>query len=155
VTIVKPPLPTVTLQRVRHMRREPTDVECRLWQYLRASRFEGLKFRRQHPVPPYVADFCCIEKNLIVQLDGSQHSPENDGARTAYLESQGYRVLRFWNNDVLLKTDSVLEAIWNAVHAPHPHPQPAPRPCAARRPFGENASQWLAIVIPSPGGRGA
>lgn len=108
------------------MRGGATDAERKLWQYLRAGRFDGLKFRRQHPVPPYIADFCCIERKLVIELDGSQHSPSIDAARTAYLHSQGFHVLRFWDNDVLLKTDSVLEAIWNVLHAPDPLPSPSP-----------------------------
>ena len=126
MTTVKPPLPTVTLQRARHMRREPTDAERKLWQHLRAGRLGDLKFRRQHLVPPCIVDFCCIDKRLVVELDGSQHSPDTDATRTGYLETQGFHVLRFWNNDVLLKTDSVLEAILNAAHAPDPHPNPSP-----------------------------
>ena len=85
-----------------------------------------MKFRRQYPIPPYIADFCCIGRKLVVELDGSQHSPEKDAVRTASLQAQGFHVLRFWDNDVLLRTDSVLEAIWNATHAPYPHPNPSP-----------------------------
>ena len=123
----KPPLPSTTLENARNLRSTMTDAERRLWQHLRASRLDGLKFRRQHPVPPYIADFCCIERKLIVELDGSQHSSVVDAARTAYLQSQGFQVLRFWDNDVLLKTDSVLEAIWNAAQVPNPHPPPLSR----------------------------
>ena len=108
------------------MRREPTDAERKLWYHLRAGRLGNLKFRRQHPVPPYIVDFCCLDRKLIVELDGSQHSPSIDAARTAYLESQGFNVVRFWDNDVLLRTDLVLEAIWNATHAPDPLPNPSP-----------------------------
>ena len=126
MTRVKPPLPTVTLQRARDMRCAPTDAEGKLRQHLRGGRVDGPKFRRQHPLPPHVADFCRVARMLAIELDGSQHSPAHDAARTAHLESQGYRVLRFWNNDVLLKTDPVLEAIWNAAHAPDPHPDLSP-----------------------------
>jgi very-short-patch-repair endonuclease len=103
-----------------------TDSERKLWQHLRAGRLDGLKFRRQHPIPPYIADLCCIERNLIVELDGSQHSQEADAARTRFLESQGWRVIRFWDNDVLLATGAVVEAIWNAIVEPYPHPNPSP-----------------------------
>ena len=72
----KPPLPTVTLDHAREMRGEPTDAERKLWQHLRAGRFDGLKFRRQYPIPPYIADFCCVDKKLVIELDGSQHSVE-------------------------------------------------------------------------------
>ena len=95
------------------MRREFTDAERKLWQHLRAGHLDGLKFRRQHPIPPYIADFCCIERKLIVELDGGQHSPEVDQARTRWLERQGWSVLRFWDNDVLMNIESVVEAIWN------------------------------------------
>ena len=134
VTPVKPPLPSVTRQRARDMRTASTDAEHKIWQYLRAGRFDGLKFRRQHPIPPYIADFCCVEKRLILELDGSQHSQDVDAARAMYLKSQGFQILRFWDNDVLLKTDSVLEAIWNATHAPNPHPNPSPEGRGANRP---------------------
>lgn len=126
MTTVKPPLPTVTLQRARDIRREPTDAESKLWYHLRAGRLGKLKFRRQHPVPPYIVDFCCPDRKLIVELDGSQHSPDVDAARTAYLQSQGFNVIRFWDNEALTQTDSVLEAIWSASHAPDPHPDPSP-----------------------------
>ncbi len=122
----KPPLPTVTLDHAREMRRGSTDAERKLWQHLRAGRFDGLKFRRQYPIPPYIADFCCVEKKLVIELDGSQHSVEVDATRTACLEAHGFHVLRFWDNDVLLRTDSVLEAIWNMTHAPDPLPNPSP-----------------------------
>lgn len=124
--MVKPPLPTVTLQRARDMRRESTDAERKLWYHLRAGRLNNLKFRRQHPVPPYIVDFCCMDKKLIVELDGSQHSPDVDVTRTAYLKSQGFNVIRFWDSEALTQTDSVLDAIWNAVLAPDPLPNPSP-----------------------------
>jgi very-short-patch-repair endonuclease len=126
VTTIKPPLPTDTLHNARRLRREMTDAERRLWQHLRAGRFDGLKFRRQHPVPPYVADFCCVSVRLIVELDGSQHCEEIDTARTRYLGSQGWRVMRFWNNDVLLQTEAVLDAIWNAINDRTLSPTPLP-----------------------------
>lgn len=103
-----------------------TDAEQKLWQHLRRSRLDGLKFRRQHPIPPYVVDFCCVEKMLIIELDGSQHSPETDARRTRYLGSQGWRVLRFWDNDALLQTQAVLDAIWNACMQSNPHPNSSP-----------------------------
>ena len=109
------------------MRRESTDAERKLWQHLRAGRLDRIKFRRQHPIPPYIVDFCCIEKKLVIELDGSQHSAEIEAKRTAYLQARGFNVLRFWDNDVLVKTDSVLEAIWNMTHAPDPLPDPLPK----------------------------
>ena len=90
-----------------------TDAERKLRQHLRAGQLDGLKFRRQHPIPPYVVDFCCDALKLVVELDGSQHNPEVDAARTRHLESQGLTVMRFWDNDVLIQADVVVEAIFN------------------------------------------
>ncbi|MBF6025858.1 endonuclease domain-containing protein [Lysobacter niastensis] len=96
----------------RSLRRRMTDAEVRLWFHLRNRAFMGCKFRRQHPVGPYIADFTCIEARLIIELDGGQHAGSGrDASRTASLENEGYRVLRFWNNDVLTQTDAVLAAI--------------------------------------------
>ena len=123
---IKPPLPTATLESSRRLRKEMTDAERRLWQHLRGGQLDGFKFRRQHPVPPYIADFCCVEKKLIVELDGSQHNAEADATRTLALQAQGWRVIRFWDNDVLLATEAVVEAIWSATVKPYPHPNPSP-----------------------------
>ena len=129
---IKPPLPTSTLENSRRLRKEMTDAEHKLWRFLRAGRLEGLKFRRQHPIPPYIADFCCIEEKLIVELDGSQHTESTDAPRTSMLQSQGWKVLRFWDHDVLSATEAVVEAIWNTTCKPYHHPNP-PQPCT---PFG-------------------
>jgi len=105
------------------LRVNQTDAERRLWSHLRNRGLEGHKFRRQFTVGPFIADFVCAEDMLIVELDGGQHSERisEDARRTVFLESLGYRVLRFWNNDVLLNTDGVLEAILSALGAaPHP-----------------------------------
>jgi very-short-patch-repair endonuclease len=126
VAIIKPPLPSSTLENSRRLRRELTDSEHKLWQHLRGGRLTGLKFRRQHPIPPYIADFCCVEKQLIVELDGSQHSQETDAVRTRYLERQGWHILRFWDHDVLMQTEAVIDAIWNFTAKPNPHPNPSP-----------------------------
>lgn len=126
MTMHKPPLPTKTLEYSRRLRRDLTDAERKLWQYLRAGRFDGLKFRRQHPIPPYIADFCCIEKRLIVELDGSQHNAQVDAVRTGFLESSGWSIVRFWDNDVLLETEAVLDAIWNEVSDRTLSPTPLP-----------------------------
>jgi very-short-patch-repair endonuclease len=100
------------------MRHEPTDAELALWKRLRFRQIDGLKFRRQVPVGPFIADFLCFEARLILEVDGSQHAERRadyDVRRTAYLESQGYRVLRFWNGDVLARPGSVIEAIYAAI----------------------------------------
>ena len=126
MTTHKPPLPTRTLSYSRRLRREMTDAERKLRQYLRAGRFDGIKFRRQHPIPPYIADFCCVSARLIIELDGSQHSNEVDAARVRYLESQGWRILRFWDNDALIQTEAVLDVIWNAISNRTLSPTPLP-----------------------------
>ncbi len=89
-----------------------------MWAYLRHGRLRRVMFRRQHPIGPYVADFCSPRHRLIIELDGSQHlnQHERDGERTAYLDAQGYRVLRFWNNDVMNNIQAVLAAILEALH---------------------------------------
>jgi very-short-patch-repair endonuclease len=122
----KPRLPTHTLDHAKRLRRRMTDAERRLWQYLRAGRLAGLKFRRQHPVPPYIVDLCCVEARLVVELDGSQHSPAADAARTRYLQSQGWRVVRFWDNDVLREVEAVVTAIWDFASRPALSPTPLP-----------------------------
>jgi very-short-patch-repair endonuclease len=88
-----------------------TDAEQVLWQRLRDRRLDGHKFRRQVTIDPFIVDFLCIQHKLIVEVDGSQHSDEVDAARTAYLQVRGYRMIRFWNNDVLRNIDSVLDGI--------------------------------------------
>ena len=115
----------------RGLRRQQTDAELLIWQCLRTRRLHECKFLRQHRVGPFYLDFVCLEIGLIVELDGSQHlEPQQqhaDGLRTLYLERMGYRVLRFWNDEVLRETDSVLDEIVRAVQAPHPafgHPLP-------------------------------
>ncbi|MCC8557651.1 endonuclease domain-containing protein [Xanthomonas vesicatoria] len=123
---IKPPLPTVALAHARALRREMPHSERALWRCLRRNQLQGVKFRRQHPIPPYIADFCCIEAKLIVELDGSQHQASIDQARTRWLQSKGWIVLRFWNNDVLLSLDAVVEAIFTIAAPPYPHPSPSP-----------------------------
>ena len=99
------------------LRRNSTEAEQRLWQHLRNRQLDGLKFRRQATVGHYVADFLCAEKRLIVELDGGQHSPEADAARTAQLEALGYRVVQFWNHDVLQNTEGVLQTMQKEARA--------------------------------------
>jgi very-short-patch-repair endonuclease len=93
---------------------------------------DGQKFRRQQPIGPYIVDFVHFGLRLIVEADGGQHvQSEHDAARDHWLRSQGFTVLRFWNNDILQSPDAVLESIWNAVHTNTPSP-PAPLPQGAR-----------------------
>ena len=98
----------------RRLRRQSTEAERALWARLRSRRFRSVKFRRQVPLGAYIVDFVSREWKLIVELDGGQHSEQRayDDRRTRWLESYGFKVLRFWNGDVLLHVDSVLEAIW-------------------------------------------
>jgi very-short-patch-repair endonuclease len=93
------------------LRRDMTDVEQTLWRALRNRQIANLKFRRQASIGRYVVDFLCIEARLIVELDGGQHSVDGDATRTAVLEAAGYRVLRFWNNEVIESLEGVLETI--------------------------------------------
>jgi very-short-patch-repair endonuclease len=107
------------------MRANPTDTERRLWSMLRDRRMPEAKFRRQHVIPPYIVDFACLERALIIEADGSQHADSlADRRRDAFLAGRGFRVLRFWNNDVLENASGVFEAIQAALHTPHP-PKPA------------------------------
>jgi very-short-patch-repair endonuclease len=110
----------------RRLRRAQTDAERKLWSRLRDRQICGAKFRRQHPIGKYIADFCCVESKLIVELDGSQHGPENesDRSRTQAIERLGYRVLRFWDNEVLKDSVAVLEKIMQTIEEPSPFPLP-------------------------------
>ncbi len=99
--------------RARALRRASSEAERRLWRHLRAHRFDGYKFRRQVVIAPYIVDFACLEAMLIIEADGGQHSGQQayDEKRTATLERMGYRVLRFWNHEILGDTEAVLERI--------------------------------------------
>jgi len=99
--------------RARKLRESQTEVESKLWRSLRDRQLTDAKFRRQHPIGPFVIDFCCVETRLVVELDGGQHSDRAvaDQQRTKYLNSLGYRVLRFWDNEVLENVEGVLERI--------------------------------------------
>ena len=105
------------LQRAKELRREMTPAETKLWQHLRAHRMGDVHFRNQHAIGNYIVDFCAPRKKLIIELDGSQHleQGEYDKERSAFLKLKGYRVLRFWNNDVMKDIDSVLTVIWEAL----------------------------------------
>jgi len=113
----------------RGLRRRQTDAERRLWARLCDRRFLGVKFTRQMPIGPYVVDFCCRERKLIVELDGGQHvaRADYDSGRTAFLRALGYRVVRFWDNDALVNTDGMLQRIAEALSSPRPSPRPSPQ----------------------------
>jgi len=98
-----------------------TEAERRLWYFLRAHRFKGMKFKRQALIGRYIVDFASFQRRLVVEVDGGQHADsEVDLRRTRWLEDQGFRVLRFWNNEVLSNTDGVLDAIMLACTDPSP-----------------------------------
>ncbi len=120
-----------TNPHARRLRKEATDVERLLWSVLRNRQLDNHKFRFQATIGPFVVDFLCAEKRLIVELDGGQHSEDVDRERTAYLEKAGYSLIRFWNSDLTQNLDGVLEAIRlklsalpAAQHAPSPNPLP-------------------------------
>ena len=122
--------------RARRLRRDMTDAERKLWWHLRRLPIDHSHFRRQATIGPYFADFACHERRLIIEVDGAQHNePENvarDAERSVYLRSQSYRILRFWNNDVLKNIDSVMEAILVAIHQSEASPPPLPPPHRAQ-----------------------
>ena len=101
----------------RELRKDSTDAERRLWSLLRNRTLIGCKFRRQFPIDPYVVDFACVEKRLIVELDGGQHveDVERDERRTIFLRNKGYAVLRFWNDAVFSEPDAVVLTIVEAL----------------------------------------
>ena len=107
----------MTTTRARQLRSNPTDAEICLWSKLRRKQLEGFRFRRQAPIGPYYVDFVCLEKKLILEIDGGQHAvrQDSDAKRTRWLESEGYRVIRFWNNEALGNLDGVLESIRRAL----------------------------------------
>ena len=113
----------------KQLRRNQTDVEKKLWYRLRSRQIGGHKFRRQHQVGNFIADFVCPETMLIVEIDGGQHNDQvqRDSARTAALSSMGYRVLRFWNNEVVENIEAVLDVIRLALECPSPLPSPRKR----------------------------
>jgi very-short-patch-repair endonuclease len=110
----------------KQMRRNPTDAERRVWSLLRRKQVDGLKFRRQVVLGPFIVDFACLQRRLVIEVDGGQHAASaTDEARTKVLEANGYRVLRYWNNDVLTNIDGVLEDIVSAITTtPTPNPSP-------------------------------
>jgi adenine-specific DNA-methyltransferase len=110
----------------RALRKNMTYAERCLWNHLRDRQLENYKFRRQKPIGPFIADFVCAKQKLIIEIDGGQHAvnAEADKRRTDYLMHKGWRVLRFWNHDVLKEREAVLIRILGALNAPHPGPLP-------------------------------
>ena len=114
--------------RARALRRNMTDAERLLWRSLRDRQMGGWKFRRQHQIRPFIADFVCVERKLIIEVDGGQHANkvQEDASRSGYLRNKGYRLLRFWNNQVLKETEAVLDMILAALDDDTPSPRPSP-----------------------------
>ncbi len=112
----------VPKELARALRSKPTEAERALWQHLRRRRISGHRFRRQHPLGPYIVDFVCLEAQLVIEVDGSQHVDQqvDDAVRTQWLESRGFRVLRFWNNQVLGELAAVEQAIQIALEGEPP-----------------------------------
>jgi very-short-patch-repair endonuclease len=117
-----------TRGHARQLRRDLTPAEKMLWRRLRDQQMFGVKFRRQHPIEPYIVDFCCPALRLVIEIDGDSHaeSVERDAARTAALEAMGFRVIRFTNKDVHESIESVLETILKEVQPTTPSPCPLP-----------------------------
>jgi very-short-patch-repair endonuclease len=112
----------------KSLRKRPTDAEQLLWKNLRMKQLEGLKFRRQQPIDHYIVDFVCFENRIIIEVDGGQHASDNnkDRERDSYLQKLGFKVLRFWNNDVFQNTTGVLEVIReNCLSHPPLNPLPS------------------------------
>jgi very-short-patch-repair endonuclease len=131
----------VTRQLAKALRKRLTDAEALLWRHLRNRGLGGWKFKRQYPIGAFIVDYICLEKNLVVEVDGGQHAEneELDRQRSAYLNEMGYRVVRFWNNEVLQETEAVLSAIYEILAGrakTSPSPQPSP-------PLGERGSAGL------------
>jgi len=117
-----------TKQNSRSLRREMTDAEKLLWRHLRMEQFGGHKFRRQHPLGNFIVDFVCLEAALVLEVDGGQHADhsDSDAIRTQWLETKGFRVMRFWNNEVLGNIEGVKLVIWNYLSGIQPPSQPSP-----------------------------
>ncbi|HUG21783.1 endonuclease domain-containing protein [Piscinibacter sp.] len=133
--------------RARGLRQSSPDAERALWLRLRNRQLAGYKFRRQHPIGPYFADFACVEAGLVVELDGGQHveaeAVEYDRCRTAKLNEMGFHVLRFNDREALTERDGVLAAILDWLTAHHPHPNPLPQ-------AGEGANASLPVAAEGP-----
>lgn len=130
----------------KDLRKRSTDAELALWSRVRGRHLCGLKFRRQHPMGKYIVDFICLESKVIIELDGGQHAdPEikaYDRQRDDWLENEGYKILRFWDNDVLSNTDGIVEVIMEHCSGHPPlHPSPQGRGNKKRERFASDQSQ--------------
>jgi len=116
----------IARERAREMRREATAGERKLWSHLRRKSIGGVRFRRQHPLFGFIADFCCAEARIVVELDGDSHAAraDYDRWRTRELNRRGYRVVRFLNQEVIENIEGVIEKIWEEIQAPPPRSSP-------------------------------
>jgi len=140
----------------RKLRRNSTDVERKLWHRLRDKQVEGFRFRRQRPIGKYIVDFICLEAKLIVELDGGQHaeSTVNDAKRTVFLESLGYRVLRFWNHEVIENIERVLERMCEELPVAQSPTPPSALPLAGEGTDRLGVDLSATAIAPSPAQRG-
>lgn len=144
-----------TLQpRAKRLRHDQTDAERKLWMHLRSRQMNGFKFRRQQPIGRYIVDFFCSESKLVVELDGGHHVDqiEADMRRTEFLAKAGYRVLRFWDNDVLTDTEAVLQKIVEELNHPSPRPSPSRGEGVGRA--GQKSPLTLALSLKGRGNHG-
>ena len=131
----------------KSMRQNMTDAEQLLWKHLRAHRLSGQKFRRQQPIGPYIVDFVHFKARLIIECDGGQHNGSKpDRRRDAWLEDQGFKVLRFWNHDILNRTEAVLSRLYEVLSPLSPNPSPA----RGEGDGGTTTGQGNALSPPSP-----
>jgi very-short-patch-repair endonuclease len=142
--------------RIRRLRTQMTDAEVCLWWRLRRWQMDGYRFRRQVPKGPYILDFVCLKARLVIEVDGGQHATavEVDNQRTIWLESQGFRVLRFWNNDVLRETNGVLETIRAALPTPLTRPPRKAKRGLRRKTRGDWCGVARTPPLPLPRGEG-
>ncbi len=135
----KPPTDAIILDRARHLRRQMTEAERKLWRLLRDRPLVGVKFRRQVPIGNFIVDFCCLEHRLIVELDGGQHAEQEvaDALRSRFLAEEGFRILRFWNDQVSNGAEFVAEKILQAITEVGPAPSPGARDARRPLPKGE------------------
>ena len=134
--------------RVQELRANATEAERRLWRRLSARQCAGAKFSRQMPIGAYICDFLCRELRLVIEVDGGQHAEsKRDAVRTRYLQQEGYRVIRFWNDDVLSNTDGVVMTIADLIRSAVPTPNPSRK--------REGSSEGEPSSSPPTSGRGS
>ena len=141
------------LEKAKPLRQSQTDAEGLLWHYLRNKQLDGHKFRRQQPIGPYIVDFVCVSRKLVIELDGGQHAEQHtyDKKRDDYFRGKGYRILRFWNNEVFQNCMDVLEAVYQALVGPPPH-QPSFEGSATGPPPHQPSPDGSASATPPQGG---